>query len=289
MTFRPLTVFRPSWLALLLALSVLPAVVLASPARALVGPEGDNWHLSVSPYDLECTATSNVYGSAWNHSPFFGGTGWCGTFLEVNGRQFGTDVSNQGFQYASGYPEAYWNGSQSAYGNGFKTVVDAGDTNVRVTQTDVYNTRGDGWETTIKVTNLGDQTRHIYLSHVTCDCLGSGRTSVVYNEAAFETSSVNWLKTVTHRNGETSGGSLRLWPGYNHSWGYNIILDVDPGQSIELSDEIVWRKDGTIPAPDPGRVARLRLRRPPDHRGRGQPGPELRSVSLRRPSEHRLR
>lgn len=220
----------------------------ASTQSDVLGPEGDTWSFYVTPSTLECSASTSLNHNPWNK---YQTTGYCGTFVAVDNIMYGMEVQNRPFQLNSAWPLPYTVVSRQETGIATTTVVDAGTTGIRITQTDTYNTEGDGWITHLKVQNLGSETRLVKAMHISGPCaywVFPNNPQSTYDATTGQTSCVNGLNTVTYIRREPGGG---VYTGSQSLWGHVKSATLAPGENLEFAGEIVWRKDGTLPVPPP--------------------------------------
>src|SRR3954463_15421036 len=136
----------------LLAIDVLPAA-----ADASITSSGPLTQVGVGS-GLNCSA-NHVGDSA---GEFFGGTS-CGTWTVVDGALYGPAAT--GISPPAGYTQVSQTGPTGTGTNAdpFKivTVVDAGSTGIRVTQTDTYTTGLESFRTDVVLANTSGASRTV--------------------------------------------------------------------------------------------------------------------------------
>lgn len=211
---------------------------------AVVSPGGDDWSFYIQPTTLECSASSRTLRrNPWipsNH-------GYCGTFVTVGGVMYGMDVWNWPWQPNSAHPTPYEVVSTTRTGIGSVNVVRAGLSGVQVTQNSRYNTRGDGWISTVTVVNNGTEEQIIEAQIVAGACAywnGANQVERLYDPATGRASCRNGMNVVTF---EPAQDGVGWYTGSQNIWGQGRRVQVPVGESFSFTTEIIWHKDGAVP------------------------------------------
>jgi hypothetical protein len=256
--------------------SALAALVgSAGPASAsTITSPGPLTNITISP-DLNC-AVNHVQDSA---GEFYGDTA-CGTLLATGGTLFGpaSIPAGGGASPRTGFtPVSQASGGSGTSADPFTivTVVDAGTTGVRLTQTDSYVVGQESYRTDTQVTNTGAAPLSAVL-YKAGDCylqnsdLGFG----AYDAA---TGAVSCVAGVDDGTGTVVPGSR-----------IEQFFPVDPGQQLPrvlLQQRVGRGGDATAPAQPVRPVRRLRGQR---HRAQLEPQPCAGSLGRRLPLHHVL-
>ncbi len=165
----------------LLVAPLLAALPAAPAAAASMISSGPLTNITVTP-DLGCGVNhdGDPYAEFWSWSA-------CGTFAAVNGTLYrparvpGATFAAPSSAYAPVSQTAVTGAGTTANPYRVTTVVDAGSSRVRLTQTDTYVTGQEGYRTDVAVSNIGATAANVVLYRAG-DChfggpdLGYGRT-----------------------------------------------------------------------------------------------------------------
>jgi hypothetical protein len=156
--------------------ALVPAAASADvPAADAGDPAGPLNHVIVGN-DLSCQA-QHIADSAPEFAAPVLGTADCGTFLAVDGGLYAPAFGAHGSTNTGGLGSyTPWTSvSQDAVKGGVATVVTAGSTGLRVTQSDSYNAGQDAWRTDVSITNTGSATKSVTLYRAgDCNLQGTG-------------------------------------------------------------------------------------------------------------------
>lgn len=135
--------------------------------KSINNPRGPLTRIQISN-ELNCQVFHKLDGTSGEFYPTTSGSGACGTFLSVGGTLYSPSDIPAGSS-AEGTPFTPV-GQSAVTGSGTRTnpykivtVVDAGTTGLRITQTDTYTIGDEAYRTVVKVNNRGSSSQNAIL------------------------------------------------------------------------------------------------------------------------------